>query len=35
MIHSFANLRQAIDRAEEAMNVVVAAVRRQLGTVPS
>ncbi len=35
MIHSFANLRQAIDRAEEAMDVVVAAVRRQLGTVPS
>lgn len=35
MIHSFANLRQAIDRAEEAMNVVVAAIRRQLRTAPS
>ena len=31
MIHSFANLRGAIDRAEDAMSLVAAAVQRQLG----
>lgn len=31
MIHSFANLRQTIDRAEDAMELVVSTVRRTLG----